>query len=65
MPKKLSPKGSEAVHLRMPPEQLAMIDRAAESDGLNRSAEIRELLDEGYQARIIDRLIASVEVERT
>ena len=50
--------------MRMPPEQLARIDRAAESDGLNRSQEIRELIEEGYQARVIDRLIASTEAER-
>lgn len=58
--RKLSEHGSEVIHLRVPPEQLARIDRAAEREGLNRSDLIRELLSAGYEARVVERLIASV-----
>ena len=65
MPKKLSEAGSEPVHLRVDPAQLAMIDRSAEREGVNRSAVIRELIGVGYRARAIEHLIASAEVKMT
>ena len=60
---KLSERGSEAVHLRMPPEQLATIDRAAERELTSRSELMRELLHLGLKARAMERLIASLEAE--
>ena len=65
MPAKLSDAGSESVHFRAPPAQLARIDRAAEREGVNRSTVIRELIDAGYEAKAIEHLIASAEAERT
>lgn len=61
MPRKLGETGSEAVHFRAPPEQVAKLDRAAKRAGKNLSAEIRELLDLGYRARAIETLIAETE----
>ena len=62
---KLSPEGSEGVHLRMAPGQLAMIDRSAEREGVNRSAVIRELIGAGYRARAIEHLANAAEEKRT
>jgi len=65
MPAKLSPQGSSPIHLRVDPAQLAMIDRTAEREGANRSAVIRELIDEGYRARAIEHLANAAEEART
>jgi len=61
MPAKLSPEGSSPIHLRVDPVQLAKLDRSAKRSGKNLSAEIRQLIDFGLEARAIERLAATAE----
>jgi len=65
MPAKLSDAGSESVHFRAPPAQVAKLDRTAARERKNRSLVIRELIKVGFEARATEHLIASAELERT
>ena len=61
--RKLSVEGSKAIQLRVPPAQLARIDRSAKRGGKSLSAEIRELINLGFEARAIEHLIGAGEPE--
>jgi len=59
--KKLSPEGSELVGLRMPPAEVAQIDRAAELRQETRSKFIRAAIRRGREELVIETLIAEVD----
>jgi len=61
MPKRLSPTGSEAVHLRMAPAELAGIDRAAKLRQVTRSEIIRAAIQRGREQLALEQLIETAE----
>jgi len=61
--RKLSKDGSSPVHLRLPPEELAQIDRTAELRQATRSEIIREAIQRGREQLALEQL--ADEVDRT